>query len=74
MEYNGIWLLGLSASLLAGREPGLPRQLPGPGAALNPEHQTKSGEIWETVQIEVGGRKKIKKVPSFRWEKFKIRG
>ena len=31
------WLLGLLASVLAGREAGLPQQLPGPGAALNPE-------------------------------------
>ena len=32
------WLLGLSASVLAGREAGLPQQLPGPGAEPNPEH------------------------------------
>ena len=29
------WLLGLSASVLAGREAGLPQQLPGPGATAN---------------------------------------
>ena len=33
------WLLGISASVLAGREAGLPQQLPRPGATLNPEHQ-----------------------------------
>ena len=33
----------------------------------------KSGEIWYLVQIGGGGRQKIKKVPSFSWEKFKIR-
>ena len=39
------WLLGLSASVLAGREAGLPQQLPGPGAALNPEHQDQKAHL-----------------------------
>ena len=39
------WLLGLSASVLAGREAGLPQQLPGPGATLNPEHQDQKAHI-----------------------------
>ena len=38
------WLLGLLASVLAGREAGLPQQLPGPGAALNPEHQDQKAD------------------------------
>ena len=33
----------------------------------------KNGEIFETVQ-KGGGRQKIQKIPSFSWEKFKIRG
>ena len=33
------WLLGLSASVLAGREARLPHQLPGPRATLIPDHQ-----------------------------------
>ena len=40
-----VWLLGLSASVLAGREAGLPQQLPGPGAAMNPEHQDKKAHL-----------------------------
>ena len=39
------WLLGISASVLAGREAGLPHQLPGPGATLNPEHQDQKAHI-----------------------------
>ena len=41
------WLLGLSASLLAVREAGvpLPQKLLGPRATLNPEHQDQLAHI-----------------------------
>ena len=42
--------------------------------ALGKLSKVKIGEIWETVQIGGGGHQKIKKVPTFSWEKFKIRG
>ena len=40
---------------------------------LGKPSKLKNEEIWETVQIGGGGRQKVKKVPTFRWEKFKIR-